>query len=95
MIDLQVVVGKLNGMSADGIAKLFNEEGITGSTFEAFSCPIANYVKRETGQVVGMCAGWIHAGDEKIFFTGKEPMVEFMRRFDRGVYPELRSNRDS
>lgn len=44
-------VTKLDGMSADAIAELFLEEGITGEPGESYRCPIANFL-RTKGKVL-------------------------------------------
>jgi hypothetical protein len=76
----------------DGIAAHLAERGIRGRRFSAQRCPIAAYVRAETGGFN------VTAGRTRISATSRLgvaqagtplPVRHFMRRFDQGYYPEL------
>jgi hypothetical protein len=86
------VVDKLQTLgSADQIAAFFAQEGVTGSVRRVRSCPVAAYVKRETGLVEvlatrGFVVDW-HTQDGVP--CRDTPVSDFIARFDDGAYDEL------
>lgn len=87
------VVNKLVALgSADQIALFFEGEEIVGEPTFTDACPVANYVRRETGRRV--LASWSgiyafgHADRLEVEF-GFEPIGAFMRKFDSLSYPAL------
>lgn len=96
------VVDKLAALgSGQQIAQFFEERGIVGSMGWSDTCPVANYIRRETGR-------WVQAGiftvsspgvfaveegaftlDVKDQVALPEPIMDFIVDFDRGKYPRL------
>lgn len=88
--ELGVLLGTL-GTTADAIADRLRADGITGRVGNTGCCPVANWLKRETG-----CED-VTAGLTRVFVGGylapevetPEPISVFMEWFDDGVYPDL------
>lgn len=94
------VVNKLRTQgSSDQIAVLFEAEQVRGVRKRASLCPVANYIRRETGQDVRAHPLMItvitdgrgkHLRFAPIVSVGpRDPVGQFMARFDEGDYPEL------
>ena len=99
MIDPQVAFDKLAGFQTSyEIADFFKAENIKGEKASHNKCPIATWMKKTTG-IYSSAAGTIVVqngnftpGDEFIPDFRAEPtivMVEFMNKFDRGIFPWL------
>lgn len=101
MIDAQVAFDKLAGFqSAYEIADFFRSEGIKGFKASHNECPIANWMRETTG-IYSSAAGYVVVQNgnfsplegEKFhldFMVKVTPvMKEFMKKFDRGDFPEL------
>lgn len=101
MIDAQVAFDKLAGFqSAYEIADFFRSEGIKGFKASHNLCPIATWMSKATG-IYSSAADHILVQDgnfsplegEKFsldFRVKVTPvMKEFMKKFDRGDFPEL------
>lgn len=90
MIEPEVVLEKLGALgSSRAIAKFLEEEGVSGKLKGATSCPIANYVRRETGVSIAVSAElWAGHPDAE-----RRPVPrwvgEFVARFDDGAFPAL------
>lgn len=101
-------VEKLDSMTADQIAALFREEGVKGIPGVSMRCPIANFLASK-GRVVdisvsGASVVWREVIPDEtgrigikygrfISESGNGGIREFVSRFDRGAYSELRSVR--
>lgn len=96
------VLEKLGALgSADHIALFLEEEGIKGHLTNSESCPITNYIERETDAVVttGRYSMSIEFGCESVDFVEKggdfgllpqyEAVSYFVRNFDEEEYPNL------
>lgn len=79
------------------IAKLMRERGIKGYKSNAFTCPIAKYIAKETGcsdvSVSYERAHMYHLGFETAaeFAELSDAAKRFIRSFDQGRYPDLKS----
>jgi hypothetical protein len=71
--------------SADDVALFLENEQVVGLAGQAFECPVARYINRETGRHVGVSAASI----DNIFLEETSAVSRFVRAFDAGRYPEL------
>ncbi len=80
--------------AAEEIREYFQFEGIKGIQKTPTSCPIANWIKYQTGlpAIVGFNIH-IGYGDDGSSFNHTPMTLEFMKAFDKGIYPELISNK--
>lgn len=69
MIDVAVLVDKINGMQCDEIVELFRKSGLQGETSNEFSCPIARWIKRESGVQVSVGQTWDRVDTGEIRFA--------------------------
>lgn len=90
------VVAKLTTKgSADQIAAFFEAEKVTGTPCASFDCPVATYIRGQTGAEIratptSIQAAWSRTGTgNHVELNGVGPVAEFMSRFDAGDYPEL------
>lgn len=103
--DVTQWVEKLDEMTANEIAALFRQEGVTGIPGQTSRCPIANFLKRK-GQVmvISVGGGWVDWTETLTTgntvdirhgnFVSKHSrggIREFVERFDFGEYPQLRA----
>jgi hypothetical protein len=94
-VDPNVVMDKLVGLcSPDAIAEYLLDEGIVGKRGFGDSCPVANYIRRETGLVTFVSLGEWGVEPETIHFgtpNREMPYVvgRFVNNFDNGMYPDL------
>lgn len=92
MIEPQVALDKLGALGdARDIALFLQAEGITG-THLATSCPVANYVWRETGVSISVCSNfWARdeAGRTYDQETVPPAVGKFIRSYDLLGFPEL------
>ena len=104
-IDPQVIFDKLTALGGpDEIAQFLQAEQITGD-HSLSHCPVAQYVRRETGVVVAVArANWYDpvvaavtfaAGvdDQPVAHPLSEPVSRFVVRHDSYMYPLLTSYR--
>lgn len=103
MVDIGVVVDKLHGFeTADEIADFFRYRGIKAYPQEARSCAISQFVAEETGlaghivtttrdlSVQEVVKGSQYEYYEELYcMEHSAAMVEFIRKFDTGAYPDL------
>lgn len=106
MIDFDVAFDKL-AQFEDGlqIANYLKSEGVSGCRGSNENCPIANWMKEQTGELVevsgdyisrcaeGVDNDWIENNYEvfanEYFRDPTAAIVEFITDFDNGEYPEL------
>lgn len=93
MIEPQVVLDKLGALgTATDIAEFLEQEAITG-THHSQTCPVANYVLRETGTPISICQsfwGPANAANwERSSHTVPVSVTAFIRRFDGRGFPRL------
>lgn len=85
------VIASLNALSEYGIYKLFVEEGVKGRRHATCYCPVANYVRAETGAFVQM--GLYTLNDlESIAprsYEVGQSVSDFIASFDQGEYDDL------
>ena len=80
-------LAKLGELAPDEIARLFRDEQITGQHCAPAHCPVANWLRRETGQSVNVLVHrWGFAGHS--VFHGlpgvvPETVGQFVKAFDR------------
>lgn len=80
---------------ADAIVQFLGEKGIKGVRCNSTCCPLAEYMKKETGLycIVGTSNvfGWNEDIDPPYTFKNRltNTMAQFIRSFDAGAFPEL------
>lgn len=90
MIEVSVLVDKLNQMSANQIRSYFVDEKIYGEVGNDMECPIASWIRRESGRYVQVQESvWITEGMEPVYYELAEGPTEFVVYFDAERYPEL------
>jgi hypothetical protein len=97
--DVPDVVAKLQALGSPGqIADFFRGEGITGRVKASESCPVANYIHRETGCYDASVDHYTIAYDHDRASTLDEiglvsiyntPVGNFVAGFDIGLFPDL------
>lgn len=99
---IQEIIDRLEQNTPEAICELFMAEGIEGDTRDAYNCPLANYVKRETGyEYTGVTHTYISGSQTMDVFPTQVQFVmggnvaRFVENFDRGWFPSLEANRDS
>ena len=84
------VIDKLGQLQPDEIARLFRDEGVTGVLGQARRCPVASYVRRETGVRISIYDNWSQKNDGPELGTATPPTVfGFIKHFDGLEYPDL------
>ena len=69
------------------IALMLQEQGLRGRRISSHSCPISRYARLQGLTDPGSCQDWTDAREGVVQHP---PQVrEFIRRFDRGDYPQL------
>lgn len=89
---VRLVLSTLGWLKSDQIANLMVDLRIEGTRVSAMDCPIANYVKKTTGETISVCSTFYEFVDE-----GGGKRVEdmpfsvgrFIRNFDSNIYPFL------
>ncbi len=77
------------------IAQHLQSQGITGKMYEIYGCPVANYLKAETGAYAIGVHFYLSVLDaDGLQLTTEEtltpvPVLDFIHAFDRGEYPGL------
>lgn len=87
---------ELNLFEPDEIAEKMRQMGIKGIAFNARCCPIANWLKVETGKEFAvMRTKYACFDDDYQMYTGDIPLSvsKFIKRFDAGRYLFLDDNR--
>ena len=82
------------GKTPDDICTFLMRRGITGQRKSICKCPIAKYLREETGIVVSVSSESILADDiaETIKMTMPKNVGEFIVRFDRGEFGALNND---
>lgn len=104
MIDVSVLVDKLNQMTGLEIGDFLFHQGVQGSVQDEYECPIAHWIQRESGRWVSVGCQ-IKTADRKLEFGVRvhadsedqyvaEYLIsdgpkEFIGQFDNGAYPQL------
>lgn len=98
MRDLNEVVNELGQLSDNDIAAYLKVHGITGVRGSTASCPLAEYISKETGLNVRVASYvWVpfnegcpalSRGTKQEVMT-PESMRAFISKFDAGKWPEL------
>lgn len=82
--------------TARDVARLLRSAGVRGVRRSGCACPIANYLKRESGadsvevfggsvrMYIGLTTGWVVARQSR-------EMRHFIWLFDRGFFPSIRA----
>lgn len=101
MIDIQVLVDKLNNFeSAEAIRAFMGEQGIKAFRGDAHSCVIARWIERESEQLVAVAPLCMYMRTEDEDLTGgtsydfAKPVFDFITNFDLKHYPELIADDD-
>ncbi len=97
MYDPTVLFDKLAGFdTADGIASFFKEQGIKGYEQDEGSCAIAMYFRMNVQDMydvsvsdVIQCQMQWGSSDDPVLFLSTPAMLDFIGKFDQGMYPEL------
>jgi hypothetical protein len=102
ILAFNLAVQKLQSFnSADALAEFLGFEGITGSRWEQFSCPIAQYIERQIPNMTDMYSVGVKMNAVVLFYFGpphkKSNRIHlssghvgnFIYQFDRGGYPFL------
>lgn len=104
MIDVQVLVDKLNGLeSADEVAAFLQEQGVIGVPMAAEFCPVSNWIRRESGEKHVSTANSVRIwetentafwnsygpGDIKAQYILSPFVQKFIVKFDSLNYPNL------
>lgn len=99
---IQEIIDRLEQNTPESICELFMAEGIKGDKRNAYGCPLANYVKRETGyEYTGVTHTHIRGSrtmavsPTRVRFVMGGNVARFVENFDRGWFPSLEANRDS
>lgn len=91
MIDVEVLVDKLNCMAKEDIYELMKKEGIKGVQAAAAHCVIAEYLRAQgvvsPDSIFGVCPVSIYVSGRD--FSVSQELARFMMAFDHGDYPEL------
>lgn len=92
MIEVSVLVDKLNNMTCGEIREYLGLQGIKGFVHVSHECPIANWIYRESGCYVE-AEDWVQVYDEDteplIQYQLAEGPMSFIMQFDGGWFPEL------
>lgn len=86
------VLSTLGRLKSDQIAHLMSDLGIEGKRVTAVDCPIANYVKKTTGETISVCSTFYEFVDEgggKRIEDMPFSVGRFIRNFDSSIYPFL------
>jgi hypothetical protein len=88
------VIAKLGELDPDEIARLLAEAAIVGLPAVSGECPVARYVRQESGQYVVISSKhWANAHYVNFIDAAAMPLpatvAEFVRRFDSERYPHL------
>jgi hypothetical protein len=91
------IIAKLGQLVPDEIARLFADENVVGELGKSRECPVARYVRRETGVTVSIdYESWRHGSEFPSYRKLLPESVEgFIDMFDRGQYPHLIESEES
>jgi hypothetical protein len=82
------VIAKLGELVPDEIARLLAEAAIVGLPAVPDKCPVARYVRQESGQYVAISStDWADGLSDAAPLPAT--VAEFVRRFDSERYPHL------
>lgn len=87
-------LAKLGQLQPAEIARLFADLGIQGHRMVSTACPVAQYVRAETGTLISIRGShWITGtiSTAQLYRTGDTPETvgQFIGNFDAGIYPRL------
>lgn len=78
--------------TCDQIAQYLYNEGVTGTPNDSISCPIANFMRLQTGLDFDVTGDGINScldlGEEFSFYV-TDAMIDFIFEFDEGGYSHL------
>ena len=107
MVDFYVAYDKLAQFkTADELADFFRHEGVKGFMHERRTCPIANWMKMQTGLEISAASdivdltpivngdGTLNEAATSSRAMATYAMVGFMQNFDNCHYPSLVDERD-
>lgn len=84
------VVRSLNQLGMHGVHALLVEKGIRGRRRVTMSCPIANYVRAETGIDVMVGGYWLkEVALTDIKHSLSDSVADFITAFDGGQFDDL------
>lgn len=96
MIEPEVVLDKLGALgSYQAVAQFLHEEGVRGRQKSATACPVANYVRRETGLAISIHPEWFFSYRDQDRHPVPESVGDFIHCFDLGQFPSLMKGNDS
>jgi hypothetical protein len=87
VIDVGVLVDKLNSMSCAEIRNYLFVEGIKGLPNDEMSCAIAAWIWRESKETV-LVSGMVILAGQRMLPLKKGP-IDFVACFDQEKFPEL------
>lgn len=90
MLDFQVAFDKLAQFeTAEQIRQYFVAEGYKGVTCSESHCPIASFLRDQTGEDISVAPVLIMRGGIVNVELNTAAMQEFILNFDDEMYPEL------
>lgn len=89
MIEVSVLIDKLNGMTDQEIADYFTQEQVQGEIGDDMSCAIANWVRINSEQWIQVTGEGVSLIESQGWFKFAEGPISFVSNFDKGLYPEL------
>ena len=92
MREFKDVLEKLAEMSPDDMAAHFDEHQILGVRGVSSKCAVARYIEKETGHRTIAGANWICLPGRTGLEHPPTTVVQFIRNFDLGRYPEISEN---
>jgi len=81
--------------TADEVAQVLREKGIKGDPMIACSCPLANFLDQETGDMVHFVTTTTIDRGMDWSTAIPEPLRQFVLAFDRNGYPDLITRSDA
>ena len=88
-VTIPEALAELPTESAEAVAEFLRDQGVTGDKHSS-SCPIAVWITRRTGQRVTVVVNDVMPTFPALGrFVNPHAVREFIRSFDRGVYPHL------
>lgn len=87
-IDLQNALQAL-GISPEQVRQTLSSQGISGGRGKRWSCPIAKYLRRATGELVRADTYTARNGNSSVKADMPNAVSLFIQNFDGEQYPEL------
>ena len=95
-ISVVTAIERLNHLTADEVATLFESIGVTGIRGELAFCPVSRYIYQETGYAsrVGFTVARIFTSDDHAYDGSEvvdlpEGVKRFIIRFEYGDFPAI------